>query len=137
MSWILRVRIIALALLAATEANAQRGKPNRIDIKYVEPKSPDHQPMFKFLKERRALEKVSQLLSPLILPRRLLLQTMGCYGVSNAWYDGESVTVCYTPASNGIGMRGTRSATRCSICGRFRCLAARRTAPISSRPTSC
>ena len=95
MSWILRVSIIALALLAATEANAQRGKPNRIDIKYVEPKSPDHQPMFKLLKERRALEKVSQLLSPLILPRRLLLQTMGCDGVSNAWYDGESVTVCY------------------------------------------
>jgi hypothetical protein len=29
------------------------------------------------------------------LPRRLLVKIEGCDGVSNAWYDGEAVTVCY------------------------------------------
>ena len=95
MGTILRVSIVALALLGATEASAERARANRIDIQYVEPTSPDHQPVFKLLKERRALEKVRQLLSPIRLPRRLLLQTKGCDGISNAWYDGESVTVCY------------------------------------------
>jgi len=95
MGTILRVSIVALALLGATEASAERARANRIDIQYVEPTSPDHQAVFKLLKERRALEKVRELLSPIRLPRRLLLQTKGCDGISNAWYDGESVTVCY------------------------------------------
>ena len=95
MSSILRVAVIALILLGSTTAQAARARPNRIDIKYVEPKSPDHQPVFKLLKESRTLEKVREILSPLRLPRRLLLQTAGCDGISNAWYDGESVTVCY------------------------------------------
>jgi hypothetical protein len=95
MSSILRVGIVVLTLFGIGEAHAARARPNRIDIKYVEPKSPDHQPVFKLLKESRTLEKVREILSPLRLPRRLLLQTAGCDGVSNAWYDGESVTVCY------------------------------------------
>ena len=95
MSSILRVAVIALTLLGTTGAHAARARPNRIDIKYVEPKSPDHQPVFKLLKESRTLEKIREILSPLRLPRRLLLQTAGCDGISNAWYDGESVTVCY------------------------------------------
>jgi hypothetical protein len=92
----LRACILAAVLLAvgAGGVNA-RSKANRIDIKYVEPKSPDHQAVFKLLKDSRALEKVRELLSPFRLPRRLLLQTMGCEGFSNAWYDGESVSVCY------------------------------------------
>ena len=95
MGSILRVGIVLLALLGATEASAARARAHRIDIQYVEPTSPDHQAVFKLLKERRALEKVRELLSPIRLPRRLLLQTKGCDGISNAWYDGESVTVCY------------------------------------------
>jgi hypothetical protein len=89
---------VLAVVLAVTQADAQsfhRAKSNRIDIKYGEPKSPDHQPVLKLLKEARGLEKIRELLSPIRLPRRLLLQTQGCDGVSNAWYDGESVTVCY------------------------------------------
>ena len=41
------------------------------------------------------LERIQRLLAPLRLPRRLLLKTESCDGVSNAWYDGEAVTVCY------------------------------------------
>jgi len=89
---------VMAVVLAVAQADAQgfhRAKSNRIDIKYGEPKSPDHQPVLKLLKEARGLEKIRELLSPLRLPRRLLLQTQDCDGVSNAWYDGESVTVCY------------------------------------------
>ena len=100
MSAMLRACVLAWMVLAVTQADAgssspRRAKSNRIDIKYVEPTSPDHQPVFKLLKETRSLEKIRELLSPIRLPRRLLLQTKGCDGVSNAWYDGESVTVCY------------------------------------------
>ena len=77
----------------AVAAKANRSK--RIDIQYVAPKSPDHQRMYQLLKADRALERIQTLLSPLRLPRRLLLKIEGCDGVSNAWYDGESVTVCY------------------------------------------
>lgn len=103
MKWIAKIVItVGLVLAAASvqagsrQANsAPRLKSNRVDIKYLEPKSPDHLPVYKRLKEHQALEKIRMLLSPLRLPRRLLLQTRSCDGVSNAWYDGESVTVCY------------------------------------------
>jgi hypothetical protein len=74
---------------------APRAKPDSIDISYVEPKLPNNQAVYQLLKERHALEKVRELLKPLRLPHRLLLQTRDCDGVSNAWSDEESVTVCY------------------------------------------
>ena len=51
--------------------------------------------MLELVKEQRTLEKIKELLSPIRLPRKLLVRTQDCDGVSNAWYDGESVTVCY------------------------------------------
>ena len=39
--------------------------------------------------------KLRASLSPLRLPHRLLLQTRDCDGISNAWSNEESVTVCY------------------------------------------
>lgn len=96
-SWAIALTMGVLVAIPVSEAAPKtKGlKSNRIEIKYVEPKSPDHQPVYRLLKERQALEKFKSLLSPLKLPRSLLLQTAGCDGVSNAWYDGESVTVCY------------------------------------------
>ena len=44
------------------------------------------------------LEKIRELLRPLRqdhVPHRLLLQTMDCDGISNAWSNEENVTVCY------------------------------------------
>jgi hypothetical protein len=98
MIWIILLGIavsLALSASAAVEASAKSAKPNRIDVRYVPPKSAEHQRLFELVKERRALEKVQELLKPIRLPRRLLLKTEGCEGVSNAWYDGEAVTICY------------------------------------------
>ena len=86
----------ALALVAADAAAATRqAKPDSIDISYVEPKAPNNRPVYQLIKERQALEKLRDILRPLRLPHRLLLQTRDCDGISNAWSDEESVTVCY------------------------------------------
>lgn len=100
------VRAIAAAVAAAFAAIAVapawaapvwggRAQPNRIDIQYVAPKSPDHQQVYDLVRNARTLERIAQLLAPIRLPRRLLIKTEGCDGISNAWYDGEAVTVCY------------------------------------------
>jgi hypothetical protein len=92
---------IALALCAPHSADAQTRKSikttktNSIDIQYVEPQSAEHRQVLQLVKEGRTLEKIQALLSPIRLPRRLLIKTQGCDGVSNAWYDGEAVIVCY------------------------------------------
>ena len=93
--FVIGVAAILTILISTGAANAASPRPNRSDIQYVEPKSADHQALVQLLKERRVLERLRDLLSPFRLPRRLLLKTEGCDGVSNAWYDGESVTVCY------------------------------------------
>ena len=70
-------------------------KADRIDIRYVAPKSEEHQPLYKLLKESRALEKLREILKPLRLPHRVLLETRGCDGISNAFSNEDSVIVCY------------------------------------------
>ncbi|MGE3147920.1 MAG: DUF4344 domain-containing metallopeptidase [Pseudorhodoplanes sp.] len=93
--------VFVAALLTAIPSFVRDGlaapalKADRIDIRYVEPKSSEHQPVYRMVKEGKALESIREILRPLKLPRRLLLQTAGCDGESNAWYDGRDVTVCY------------------------------------------
>jgi Putative metallopeptidase len=101
--WIMTAGIAAGLALAASDAvaagkrpsTAPKSKPDSIDISYAEPKLPNNQAIYRLLKERQALEKLRDLLKPLRLPHRLLLQTRDCDGISNAWSDEESVTVCY------------------------------------------
>jgi hypothetical protein len=99
MAWMtLRALALALTLSAATSADAtavKGAKADQIDIDYVAPKSAEHQPVLELIKEHRTLERIQQLLRPLRLPRRLLIKTEGCDGVSNAYYDDAVVTVCY------------------------------------------
>lgn len=95
---LLVVAVIVLTLSAVHFADARpvkTVKTNSIDIEYAEPKSAEHRQVLQLVKEGRTLEKIQALLSPIRLPRRLAIRTQGCDGVSNAWYDGESVTVCY------------------------------------------
>jgi hypothetical protein len=87
--------MLAATALAPVAAEARTLRPNRIDIQYVEPKTDALKPIYDVVRKARMLEKVRDLLRPLKLPRRLLLKTEGCDGVSNAWYDGDAVTVCY------------------------------------------
>jgi hypothetical protein len=70
-------------------------RADRIQFSYVPPKNPEHETVFRLLKERLVLEKFKQFLSPLRLPRILRLNLTGCDGDSNAWYEDDTVTVCY------------------------------------------
>jgi Putative metallopeptidase len=88
--------LLATAGAAAHNANAApKAKANSVDINYVEPKSADNLPVYKLLKERQVLEKLRDLLSPLRLRHRLLLETRDCEGTSNAFSNEDSVIVCY------------------------------------------
>jgi Putative metallopeptidase len=100
MKWIVTTVVAAGSILAAAHAEARKAspakfKPNRIDIAYVEPKSAVNEPVYKLVKQHQVLEKIRDLLSPLRLPHRLLVQTRDCDGISNAWSNEDSVTVCY------------------------------------------
>ena len=89
--------LISLAVLSAP-AQAQRKSSLRTDqvrTEYVPPKDPKHQAIYDTLRERRVLERLRELLSPLRLPRRLTLKIESCDGVANAYYQDDTVTVCY------------------------------------------
>jgi hypothetical protein len=72
---------------------------NRVHIEYVPPKNPKHQMMYDMLQERDALERLQELFSPFRLPLDVTIRTVGCDGVSNAWYQREGrnplITLCY------------------------------------------
>ena len=68
---------------------------SHIAVSYGPPKNSAHQVLHELLKEHRALEKVQGLLGRFRLPRSLTLKLEACEGDSNAWYDEDSVTVCY------------------------------------------
>ena len=86
---------VYLTISVSGPASAASYKSKQIRVEYDVPKNPAHQPIYERLKQVRALERVQKLLSPLRLPRPLLLKVSGCDGESNAWYDGSVVTVCY------------------------------------------
>jgi hypothetical protein len=90
--------VLAVALCAAsfdTAAAAGDPQPNRIKIEYVEPKDPAHQPIYNMIKEQKALEKLQEIFAPFKFPIDVNLKTIGCDGVSNAWYQRPTLTICY------------------------------------------
>ncbi len=92
------VLILAATCLHSEPVFAQKTsklRADRIQIAYVPPKNPAHEPILRLMKERRVLEKFKEFLSPLRLPRVLRLKFEGCDGVSNAWYEDDAITVCY------------------------------------------
>ena len=70
-----------------------------ISIAYEPPKNPEHQKVYELIKERRALEILKVLLAPFRLPVDLEIKTVGCDGVSNAFYDRKgkqrTIRMCY------------------------------------------
>lgn len=70
-----------------------------IKVEYVPPKNPEHQKVFDLVKERRALETFRDIFGVINSPYELTVKTVGCDGVSNAWYQREgkrpTVSICY------------------------------------------
>src|SRR5262245_19257613 len=87
--------LIACLALPQMPAIAADVRTNRILIEYVPPTNPAHQPLYDLLKQHRTLEKLQEVFSPFRLPIDLTLRTIGCDGISNAWYHRPDVSVCY------------------------------------------
>jgi hypothetical protein len=78
---------------------ANEEPPSPIHVEYVPPKDPAHQKVYEMVKQRHTLETVRNIFSPFILPVDLLIRTIGCDGVPNAWYQRQgklpTVSICY------------------------------------------
>lgn len=86
--------LLAQATTPALAQGAPGGQTNRIKIEYVPPKNPAFQSIYDQIKERHALEKLQEIFSPVRLPADLMIKTTEC-GMSNAWYQRPTLTICY------------------------------------------
>jgi hypothetical protein len=91
------VLTIAGMVLITTMATTvfSTSKTDRISIRYVPPKNPEHQWIYTQMKQRGSLEKLQKLLSPIRLPRKLRISLEGCDGEADAFYDYAAITICY------------------------------------------
>jgi hypothetical protein len=69
-------------------------EPNRIRIEYEEPSSEELKRIYWVMLRRRPLQRIREIFSPLRLPIELTVRTKEC-GISNAWYQRPTVTLCY------------------------------------------
>lgn len=93
----LLVAAIVAAALSAPPASAQLFKKNseRVRIEYEKPGNRIHELIHERLTAKRVLETLQELLGGFRLPKPLTLKLAGCKGVANAWYEDDTVTVCY------------------------------------------
>jgi Putative metallopeptidase len=78
---------------------AEEEPPGPIHIQYVPPNDPSQQKVYDMIRRRQSLETVQKIFSPFQLPVDVVIKTIECGGVSNAWYQREdnrpTVSVCY------------------------------------------
>jgi hypothetical protein len=76
----------------------QIGQPNRVTVAYVPTDDLVLKEVYDLLRDRRALERVQEMLSPFHLPEELTIKTAEC-GAVDSWYRRENfkptVTICY------------------------------------------
>src|SRR5262249_54009818 len=72
--------------------------PGRVSIEYVVPTNPDFKELYGFLRNRRALEKIQEIVSPFRFSEQLIIKTAEC-GAVNSYYQRldfkPTVTICY------------------------------------------
>lgn len=86
---------VVVVASAFAVANAQDVKESQVDVAYVEPKNPDFRPYYDELKRRQVLEELQQFLSPLRLPRKVLVKTDECGSNIASYEPGKPIIVCY------------------------------------------
>ena len=84
-----------LLIIADGAPSLARSKTSRIEVRYVLPKNPAHQPIYDRLKQQRVLERLQEFLSPFRLPRTLQVSLAGCDGEADAFYSDDAITICY------------------------------------------
>jgi hypothetical protein len=93
------VEFLSLALFSqaalCARATAQDLHDSQVDIAYVEPKNPSFLQYYETLKGRQVLEQLREFLSPLRLPRKILVKTSECGRETVPYQSGQPITVCY------------------------------------------
>lgn len=83
----------------AASHQPSEARTNRIRIEYVPPSNPAHQKVYGLIKDHRGLEALQQVFAPFRFPLDVTIRTIGCDGVSNAWYDRQGlnpiISLCY------------------------------------------
>ena len=77
-----------------TTAGADWGN-SQVDVVYTEPQDPQFRPIRERLMRRQVLEQLRLFLSPLRLPRKLLVQLDQCNAEQRPYQPGGPVTICY------------------------------------------
>ena len=75
----------------------QVDEPNRVSIEYVAPQNPELGELYGRLRDRHALEKIQEILSPFRYSDGLTIKTMEC-GEVNSWYRREN----FKPSRPGV-----------------------------------
>jgi hypothetical protein len=83
---VLFVTICLSLLVVPVKLAVADAQSKRISVAYEPPKNPAHQRLYEMLTEHGVLEKMQEIFSPFQLPIELIFKTVGCDGVSNAWY---------------------------------------------------
>jgi hypothetical protein len=90
------VGLVAICLMVLCKpAPCRADEVDQIDISYVEPASDELRSAYLNLKTHEVLEQLKTFLSPLKLPRRLLVQAEQCGSDSRAYEPGGPVIICY------------------------------------------
>lgn len=76
-------------------SGAQDLSDSPIDIVYVEPVNSVFRPIYDELKRRHVLEELQRFMSPLRLPRKVLVKTDQCGTDTSPYRTGQPVVVCY------------------------------------------
>lgn len=86
------------SLAQSQTAPTQSDQSSRVSIVYVPPQNSIFQQLYDLLRERRALERIQEILSPLQVPEQLIIKTTEC-GAANSYFQMENfkptVTICY------------------------------------------
>lgn len=93
-AWVYAI-VVALIGAGISTSLLADAEPRRIRVEYVVPTNPAHQRLYELLQQRRALEKMQEIFSPFRLPIDLTLKTLGCNGISNAYYQRPALKICY------------------------------------------
>ncbi len=95
----MRMSIVTAVLFGLTAgvalAPSALSRTDQVRTIYGPPKIAKHQAIQDELRDRRILEQIRTLLSPIRLPRQLNLEIRGCDGKVDAFYDDGTVTLCY------------------------------------------
>jgi hypothetical protein len=94
---VLLVIVTTFFLMVTTSAipALAKSKTNQIKIEYEVPKNPEHQYIYKLIKERDVLGRLKKFLSPFRLPTPVMFVMTGCDGDASVEYGDGEIVFCY------------------------------------------